>query len=156
MSARAVNVVLGVWLFISAFAWPHAQAQMTNTWILGVLCVAFALIAMRVPNTRYLNTAVAVWLFISAFALPSNDVGTIWNNALVAIAIFVVSLVETGAGEYFGRRLRCSRPDQGEGSSPRHSFRRFLPGGVAFLLERDEQLAYTRIYRAKRWFARSV
>ena len=37
--ARIVNLVLGIWLFISAFVWPHSTAQMTNTWILGVLTV---------------------------------------------------------------------------------------------------------------------
>jgi hypothetical protein len=91
--ARIVNVVLGIWLFISAFAWPHTSQQMTNTWILGVLCVVFAIVAMSVPAVRYLNTALAVWLFISAFALPSLHAGTVWNNVLVAIAIFLVSLV---------------------------------------------------------------
>jgi len=91
-NARIVNIVLGVWLFISAFIWPHSYSQMTNTWILGVLCVLFALIAMRVPEARYLNTILAVWLFISVWALPSLSLGTQWNNALVAIAIFIVSL----------------------------------------------------------------
>lgn len=104
MSARAVNVVLGIWLFISAFAWPHSHAQMANTWILGVLCVAFALIAARSPSVRYLNTALAVWLFISAFALPTAEIGTIWNNALVAVAIFIVSLVESDTGEIIRRQ----------------------------------------------------
>lgn len=97
MYARAVNVVLGVWLFISAFVWRHSPQQLTNTWILGVLCVAFALIAIAVPEARYLNTALAVWLFISAFVLPRVSLGTVWNNALVAVAIFYVSLVPTGA-----------------------------------------------------------
>jgi hypothetical protein len=87
-----LNILLGIWLFISAFVWTHSQAQLTNTWILGVLCVVFALIAMRMQQVRYLNTALAVWLFISAFALPGSSRATVWNNALVAIAIFVVSL----------------------------------------------------------------
>ncbi len=91
-NARIIAVVLGVWLFVSAFLWPHSYAQMTNTWIVGVLCVAFALIAMRVPEVRYLNTIRAVWLFISVWALPTINTGTMWNNALVAIAIFIVSL----------------------------------------------------------------
>jgi hypothetical protein len=96
-----INVILGVWLFISAFAWPHTHAQMTNTWICGVLCVLFALVAMAVPWVRYLNTILAIWLFISAWALPSASPGTIWNNVLVAIAMFIVSLVPaatTGQG----------------------------------------------------------
>lgn len=93
---RIINVILGIWLFISAFVWAHTQAQMTNTWILGVLCVIFALVAMAVPWVRYLNTLLAIWLFISAWALPTVSVGTIWNNVLVAIAIFIVSLVPSG------------------------------------------------------------
>jgi hypothetical protein len=91
-SARIINIILGIWLFISAFIWPHAYEQLTNTWILGLLTIAFALIAMRVPEVRYLNTLLAVWLFISVWALPAATIATMWNNALVAIAIFFVSL----------------------------------------------------------------
>jgi hypothetical protein len=97
-SPRIINVVLGVWLFISAFLWPHTQAQMTNTWIVGVLCVVFALVAMAVPGVRYLNTLLAIWLFISAWALPTMSTGTIWNNVLVAIALFILSLVPSAPG----------------------------------------------------------
>jgi hypothetical protein len=92
-SPRILNAILGVWLFISAFLWPHAQAQTTNTWIVGVLAVVFALVAMAVPWVRYFNTLLAIWLFISAWALPTLHAGTIWNNVLVSIAMFIVSLV---------------------------------------------------------------
>jgi hypothetical protein len=100
-AARLVNVVLGVWLVISAFAWPHSYAQQTNTWILGLLCVVFALVAFYDPVVRYLNTVLATWLFISCWALPQLSLGTLWNNALVAIAIFFVSLLP----------MRTSAPD---------------------------------------------
>src|SRR6516162_1948446 len=92
-TARVVNIVLGIWLFVSAFLWPHTDAQMTNTWIVGALCVAFALLAMRVPEARYLNTLLAVWLFISVWALPTMSVATRWNNAIVAIIILAASVV---------------------------------------------------------------
>ncbi len=95
MAARTLNVILGIWLFISAFVWPHDAAQMTNTWILGVLCVVFALIALGVPKARYLNTVLAIWLFVSAYALLDVSRGTVWNNVLVAIAVFVFSLIPT-------------------------------------------------------------
>ncbi len=91
--ARGINVVLGIWLFSSAFVWQHTTAQRTNTWILGILCVIFALVAMSTPQVRWLNTALAVWLFISVWALPHMNLATMWNNALVAIAIFIASLV---------------------------------------------------------------
>ena len=103
---RVVNAVLGLWLFISAFIWPHTLAQHTNTWICGVLCVVFALIGLAAPAARYLNTILAIWLFISAWALPTVNAGTIWNNVLVAIAIFVVSLVPSAPEDrpgLFGR-----------------------------------------------------
>lgn len=91
--ARGLNVLLGIWLFISAFIWEHTQAQRTNTWILGVLCVVFALIAMSTPQARWLNTILSIWLFISVWALPHRNLATMWNNVLVAIAVFLLSLV---------------------------------------------------------------
>lgn len=96
--ARGLNVVLGIWLFISAFAWEHTFAERTNTWILGVLCVVFALVAMSTSTARWLNTALAIWLFISVWALPHDNLGTMWNNAIVAIIVFLASLVP-GPGE---------------------------------------------------------
>jgi len=91
---RIVNVILGAWLFISAFIWTHSQPQMTNTWVVGILAVIFALISMYVrPQARYLNTALSIWLFISAWALPTVSMGTVWNNCIVAILMFIVSLV---------------------------------------------------------------
>jgi hypothetical protein len=101
---RAINIILGIWLFISAFAWPHSNAQMINTAIIGVLAVIFALLASySVPQARFVDTLLAIWLFISAFALPSISPGTIWNNVIVAIVMFAVSLVPSGTE---GRQLR--------------------------------------------------
>jgi hypothetical protein len=97
--ARVVNVIVGIWLFISAFVLPHTYAQFTNTWILGILTVVFALVAVRFAPVRYLNTLLAIWLFISAFALSGNFYGTVWNNAIVAIVIFVISLIPAGRTE---------------------------------------------------------
>jgi hypothetical protein len=103
--ARIANVILGVWLFISAFAWLHSSAQFTNTWILGVLQVIFALVALfSAPQARYLNTALAIWLFISAFALPRLSIGTTWNNAIVAILTFLFSLVPGSTVHHSGLR----------------------------------------------------
>ncbi len=93
-AARIASAVLGVWLFISAFIWDHTTAQRGNTWILGVLFVIFALVAMSTsPDVRWVNTILAIWLFISVWALPHRTLGTQWNNALVAIAVFLLSLV---------------------------------------------------------------
>jgi multisubunit Na+/H+ antiporter MnhB subunit len=105
-----INVILGAWLFISAFAWPHTTSQMSNTWIVGVLCVICALISVAVPWVRYLNTALAVWLFVTTWALPSTSPGTVWNNILVAIAMFVVSLTPPSTSSTIAFPRRRSPP----------------------------------------------
>ncbi len=95
---RWINLILGVWLIISAFIWPHTIEQRTNTWIVGLAIALVSLAAMADDRVRFLNTALAIWLFISAFALPSISAGTQWNNALVAIAVFIVSLAPATMG----------------------------------------------------------
>jgi hypothetical protein len=104
---RVVAIVAGIWLFISAFIWQHTMAQMTNTWIIGVLFVLFALLSYRWSEARYVNAAIAVWLFISVWALPTRLIGTQWNNAVVAIIVFVASLApglpRTGTPAALGR-----------------------------------------------------
>lgn len=94
-SARYANVIIGIWLFISAFVWAHTPAQQTNTWMVGLLCIAFALWASAAPAVRYLNTALAVWLFISVWALPAVSAATVWNNIICSILMFVVSLAQS-------------------------------------------------------------
>src|SRR4051794_17608629 len=95
-NARILNIGLGVWLFLSAFAWMHNYAQFSNAWICGILVVLLALFALGISGARYLNTILAIWLFISAFSLGMGNAATVWNNALVAIAVFIISLVRGG------------------------------------------------------------
>lgn len=92
MIVRILSIVLSVWLFISSFVWTHTEVQFTNTWIVGVVGVAFTLLTMVSSTFRYLNTLLSLWLFISVFVLPTTT-ATGWNNALVAVALFIMSLV---------------------------------------------------------------
>ena len=103
-TARIAGALLGIWLFISAFAWRHSPEQHVNTWICGLLALGVAMMAAFVRSARYLNAALAVWLLISAFALPTSSVtaATTWNNAIVAVLLFATSL--------FGGRGRLGEP----------------------------------------------
>lgn len=96
-SIRWVNVAIGIWLFISAFIWPHTTAQQTNTWILGILIALVGLWAMAVPKARFVNTVLAIWLFFATLFLPHETAGTLWNNLIAALVVFLVSLVPTGS-----------------------------------------------------------
>lgn len=89
---RYVNLVLGVWLFISAFIWTHSHAQFVNTWILGIIVAASALIALSNTSFRYVNTVAGIWLVLTAFAMPRAQIGTLWNNVIVGALVFLASL----------------------------------------------------------------
>jgi hypothetical protein len=96
---RWINLLLGIWLFISAFAWPHLMAQQTNTWIIGVLMVIVSILAMFAPQARFINTVLAIWLFVSTLAMPHENPVTLWNNCLLAIVVFALSLVPSRAAQ---------------------------------------------------------
>ena len=68
---RIASAVLGAWLFVSGFIWPHSSVQMTNALTCGVLAVVFAFSAARSSQLRYLNTALSVWLFEVRSALDA-------------------------------------------------------------------------------------
>src|SRR5579883_1103681 len=90
-----VNLIIGVWLIISAFAWPHALASETNTWIVGALIGLAALWAMFIPQIRYVDTLLAIWLFFSSIAFARGGNTTPWHDVIAAIVVFLVSLVPT-------------------------------------------------------------
>ncbi|HWU88563.1 MAG TPA: hypothetical protein VN253_14875 [Kofleriaceae bacterium] len=88
--------MLGVWLLISAFIWPHTASSQANTWIVGVLIAAAAIWSMYMPQIRWVNTALSVWLFVSTFFISHQTPGTRWNNVIVAILAFLASVIPTG------------------------------------------------------------
>ena len=93
IGARYLNVLLGAWLFISDFVWRHGAAASTNTWICGLLVIAFALWAFWMPTMRWWNTALGAWIVIAGFALPHQSAGTQWNNIIVGVLVLLISLV---------------------------------------------------------------
>lgn len=95
--ARYANVILGIWLFISAFAWQHYSASQTNTWVVGLLIAVVGLVAARSPSAGYANTVLSVWLAISTLFVWPVVAATYWNNLIVAVGVFALSLV-SGSG----------------------------------------------------------
>jgi hypothetical protein len=89
---RVANLILGAWLFISAFLWRHAAGERSNTWIVGLLIIAFAILSAARPQARYANTVLAVWLFFSTLTSYHMTSATAWSNCIVAILVFLFSL----------------------------------------------------------------
>jgi hypothetical protein len=92
MKATWINMAIGVWLFISAFVWPHAMGERVNTWIVGALIALAAAWALYAPSLRYLNTMFAMWLFISTLMIAHERGATMWHNVIAAVVVFVLSL----------------------------------------------------------------
>ncbi len=102
--ARVVNCLIGIWLIISAFVWPHNNAEQLDTWILGIWIAAFSLMALRQPAARWLNTLAAIWLFFSTLAIHRTQPATTWNNVIAAIVVFALSLVGVTGSRPHGTR----------------------------------------------------
>lgn len=110
MWPRWVSLLIGVWLIISAFAWPHAGGARVNTWILGVLIAIASISAMYAPGARFLSTIFAIWLFFATLVIYHAASATLWNNLIAAVIVFVLSLIPTlpAGPRHPGRPLRAA------------------------------------------------
>lgn len=96
MTTRIFNALIAIWLFATAFIWPHTHLAKEVTIVAAVLTFVLSILSMSVRGARHLNAVVAVLLFLSALTLPSLTRATTWNNAVIAIAILVAALVDSG------------------------------------------------------------
>jgi hypothetical protein len=110
MAARVLNVLIGTWLFLSAFAWPHGLMQGMAALVCGILTMLTALVSIYYPRVRYVTAVIAVGLFVSSMSTAVRYDRTFWHNAVIAIAIFVVALVDRGTPRE-RRRLRTERDE---------------------------------------------
>jgi hypothetical protein len=94
MYARTANVLLGSWLVVSAFVWPHTRPQLDNTVIAGILCFAVALVAVVHSPARRWNLLLGAWVVVSSVVLPGHLLTAV-HNALVGAAMFALALVRT-------------------------------------------------------------
>ena len=92
---RLATVTLGLWLFLSAYVWPHTPISQTNTWVLGLVIATIAAVGTPSPTVRAISTVPAIWLFFSAFWIADVTNATMWNNAIVAILVLILSLMPT-------------------------------------------------------------
>lgn len=95
MWKHVLVVLAGVWLIFSAFAWPHPPGHVTNTWMVGGGLVLFGALSTIYPWARAVSVALSVWLFLYAIIGGPTDPLTFWNDALVALVVFVLGMLES-------------------------------------------------------------
>jgi hypothetical protein len=111
-SPRWINVLVGLWLIVSAFAWPHTTLQLVHALLVGASCAAIACLATKSPQARYLNVALGLWLYASGWFLPVATAATLNNHAIMSAVMVLIALVPSRR-----ERLRAAssvdrRPEQ--------------------------------------------
>ena len=89
--ARYLNLVLGAWLLVSAFTWPHSEAQFIATILVGAVLTIVAPFEVGSPLVRKINTAAGAALALAAVVLPRTTAVTLWHNVLLGFIIVSVS-----------------------------------------------------------------
>jgi hypothetical protein len=93
VTAQIFSVLMGVWLFLSGFAWPHTSTQIGYAGVLGALTVVFAALSGRLIWARYASLAIGVIVFLLAFSLFHRGGAPFWNYAIIGAAIAIGGLL---------------------------------------------------------------
>ena len=90
--ARYANLCLGLWLFISAFLWPHSSFAFAASWIMGSCIAMNAFASIWAPPARYFNVVIGAmslgWQLTAAAREPATLVhGVIVSGLVVLLAL---------------------------------------------------------------------
>jgi hypothetical protein len=91
--ARTLQVLLGLWLFLSAFLWSHLPAVRLDDWAVGLAILSGATIAATFPRVRWAIAALAAWVLVAEQLVPHVRAGTRWHDGVLALAVLIAALV---------------------------------------------------------------
>jgi hypothetical protein len=95
--ARCGNLVLGLWLQVSAFVWPRTDHSRVSAWLPGLLISIIALLSMGAPPMRWLNGFLALWLLLWTFAAAGNEPISYVSGVVSAILVLVLSTIPSNS-----------------------------------------------------------
>jgi len=87
-----VNLILGIWLFITPFLGLVALTSMAawNSYIFGAIIAVFSIWALVQPRVweEWINLVIGVWLVIAPFVLGFHtETAVMWNHIIVGIIV---------------------------------------------------------------------
>jgi hypothetical protein len=109
MWKRVTVVVLSGWVLFSAIIWPSSLPNQVNNTVVGAGLLVFGTLSFMYEWARNVTLALAIWLFAFAALFGRVNPAMFWNDAMVAVVVFVLSLV----GGENRRPLRGARPIPG-------------------------------------------
>jgi hypothetical protein len=89
-----LNIVLGAWLIISAFAWAHSLDDALVTVIAGALILGSGVGGFVAQDLRHVEASVALLLVLSAVVVPHLSALTAWNNTLLGALTFALTFAK--------------------------------------------------------------
>jgi hypothetical protein len=90
---RVGNLLLGIWLQVSAFAWVRADDSRLSAWLPGLLISVVALLSMGAPPMRWLNAFLALWLILWTFATTGSEPLSYLNGVASGMLVFVLAAI---------------------------------------------------------------
>jgi len=93
MWKRVAVVVLSVWVLFSGVAWAHNRPNQINSAAVGAGLLFFGALSMRQEWARYVTLALGLWLFAFTAFISGDNAVTFWNDAMIGLAVFILSLV---------------------------------------------------------------
>ncbi len=89
MRARIINGKLAFWLVLSVFFWPHTRFQVQSSWLVALLVMFFAGLAITGFRwARYASVVLGAWLIavgIPTLATTSSRLTPIHNLVVGAL-----------------------------------------------------------------------
>jgi len=96
MTERIFNILMGVWLFTSAFVLPQGRGQFASTAVCGALTALFAALTSYNRRSRYVTAALGAFVVVLAFAIHPLGSATFWHNGIIGISIAVAAVTDRG------------------------------------------------------------
>ena len=89
-----LNLLIGIWLFISPWVIGFAGADSGaswNAWILGVAIVVFSAIAVSIPQAweEVINILLGIWMVISSWAIGIASRAAETNAVIVGLLVIL-------------------------------------------------------------------
>jgi uncharacterized membrane protein len=92
MTPAIIDILVGLWIFMSSFAWGHTVPEFVNTLVTGSLAVLFGIATLADRRARYFEIALGVWLLLSMRFLTA-DQATHWNNGICGAVLLLAGLL---------------------------------------------------------------
>jgi hypothetical protein len=93
-TASGLNVILGIWLIISAFIFAATGAAFWNNVLVGIFVLILASTRVSRPTVAtkplgWTNAVVAIWLILAPFVLDYLSLAETWNSIGVGVLLLI-------------------------------------------------------------------